>query len=129
MFSLLAQITWKQWRVHRLRTLLTLMGIALGVAVFFAVRTANLTLISSLTLTIEKLAGKATLQITGGEAGFLKLSGIPSGTRREFESPSPSSKSSPTLLLRMKAISWSSVWICLATASCASISSMKRGLR
>ncbi|MBK6797755.1 MAG: ABC transporter permease [Acidobacteria bacterium] len=70
MFSLLAQITWKQWRVHRLRTLLTLMGIALGVAVFFAVRTANLTLISSLTLTIEKLAGKATLQITGGEAGF-----------------------------------------------------------
>ncbi|MGH9799367.1 MAG: ABC transporter permease, partial [Blastocatellia bacterium] len=66
----LAQITWKQWRQHRLRTALTLLGIALGVAVFFGVRTANLTLLSSLTTTIEKLAGKATLQITGGESGF-----------------------------------------------------------
>ncbi|MBK8313574.1 MAG: hypothetical protein IPL01_05845 [Acidobacteria bacterium] len=46
------------------------MGIALGVAVFFAVRTANLTLISSLTLTIESLAGEATPWITGVEAGF-----------------------------------------------------------
>ncbi len=70
MLSVLAQITWKQWRQHRLRTALTLLGIALGVAVFFGVRTANLTLLSSLTTTIEKLAGKATLQITGGESGF-----------------------------------------------------------
>ena len=70
MISALANITWKQWRRHRLRTLLTLFGIALGVAVFFAVRTANVTLISSLTTTIEKVAGKATLQISGGESGF-----------------------------------------------------------
>ena len=54
MISALANITWKQWRRYRLRTLLTLLGIALGVAVFFAVRTANVTLISSLTTTIEK---------------------------------------------------------------------------
>src|SRR5262249_58244339 len=70
MISALANITWKQWRRHGLRTLLTTLGIALGVAVFFAVRTANVTLIASLTTTIEKLAGKATLQVTGGEAGF-----------------------------------------------------------
>ncbi len=70
MFSTLAEITWKQWRMHRLRTFLTLLGIALGVAVLFAVWTANLTLLSSLTLTIEKLAGKATLQIVGDEGGF-----------------------------------------------------------
>lgn len=70
MFSSLALITWKQWRQHKLRTVLTLLGIALGVAVFFGVRTANLTLLSSLTTTIEKLAGKATLQITGGDSGF-----------------------------------------------------------
>lgn len=70
MISALANITWKQWRRYRLRTLLTLLGIALGVAVFFAVRTANVTLISSLTTTIEKVAGKATLQISGGESGF-----------------------------------------------------------
>ena len=70
MISALANITWKQWRRHRLRTLLTLLGIALGVAIFFAVRTANVTLIKSLTTTIEKIAGKATLQISGGESGF-----------------------------------------------------------
>lgn len=70
MFAMLAQITWQQWRQHRLRTALTILGIALGVAVFFAVRTANVTLLSSLTTTIEKVAGKTTLQITGGEAGF-----------------------------------------------------------
>ncbi len=70
MFSMLALITVKQWRIHKLRTALTLLGIALGVAVFFAVRTANLTLLNSLTVTIEKLAGKATLQISGGEGGI-----------------------------------------------------------
>jgi putative ABC transport system permease protein len=70
MIGMLAQITWQQWRRHRLRTLLTVLGIALGVAVFFAVRTANVTLIASLTTTIEKLAGKATLQVVSGETGF-----------------------------------------------------------
>ena len=70
MLSSLASITWKQWRQHRLRTALTLLGIALGVAVYFAVRTANVTLLSSLTITIEKMAGKATLQIVGDEGGF-----------------------------------------------------------
>ena len=49
---------------------LTTLGIALGVAVFFAIRTGNATLLDSLTLTVEKLAGKATLQITAGESGF-----------------------------------------------------------
>src|SRR5215211_7855685 len=70
MFSMLAYVTWKQWRQHRLRTVLTLLGIALGVSVFFAVRTANVTLLSSLTTTIEKMAGKATLQVVGNEGGF-----------------------------------------------------------
>jgi putative ABC transport system permease protein len=70
MLTALASVTWKQWRQHRLRTALTLLGITIGVAVTFAVRTANLTLISSLATTIEKLAGKSTLQIVAGEAGF-----------------------------------------------------------
>jgi putative ABC transport system permease protein len=63
-------ITLKQWRSHKLRVALTTLGIALGVAVFFAVRTTNSTLLDSLRLTIEKLAGKATLQVTAGESGF-----------------------------------------------------------
>jgi putative ABC transport system permease protein len=70
MFSTLAFITWQQWRRHKLRLALTLVAVALGVAVFFAVRTANVTLLHSLNLTIEKLAGKATLQVVAGEAGF-----------------------------------------------------------
>jgi putative ABC transport system permease protein len=63
-------ITLKQWRSHKLRVALTTLGIALGVAVFFAVRTTNITLLDSLRLTVEKLAGKATLQVTAGESGF-----------------------------------------------------------
>lgn len=66
----LVDITISQWRRHRMRTLLTMLGIALGVSVLFAVRTANQTLLSSLNVTIEKLAGKATLQIVGDEGGF-----------------------------------------------------------
>ena len=66
----LGQVTSRQWGAHRLRTLLTILGISLGVAVLFAVRTANLTLLSSLSLTVEKLAGKATLQLVGNEGGF-----------------------------------------------------------
>jgi putative ABC transport system permease protein len=63
-------ITRRQWRGHRIRVVLTTLGIALGVAVFFAIRTANGALLDSLKLTVEKMAGKATLQVTAGEAGF-----------------------------------------------------------
>jgi len=66
----LAFITLRQWRIHKLRLALTILGIGLGVAAFFAVRTANTTLLNSLQVTVEKLAGKATLQITAGESGF-----------------------------------------------------------
>ncbi len=63
-------ITLRQWGLHKLRVTLTVLGIALGVSVFFAIRTTNATLLDSLKLTVEKLAGKATLQITSGESGF-----------------------------------------------------------
>lgn len=70
MLSTLAFITFQQWHQHKLRLILTIIGIILGTTVFFAVRTANITLLNSLTVTIEKLAGKATLQIVAGESGF-----------------------------------------------------------
>lgn len=50
--------------------MLTVLGIALGVAVFFGIRTANATLLASLRVTVEKAAGKATLQVAAGESGF-----------------------------------------------------------
>ena len=70
MISALWQITFRQWGTHRLRVSMTTLGIALGVAVFFAIRTANAALLDSLTLTVERLAGKSTLQISAGETGF-----------------------------------------------------------
>lgn len=70
MMRALAFVTLRQWGQHRLRLFLTLVGIALGVAVFFAVRTANTTLISSLAATVEELAGHATLQVSAGEASL-----------------------------------------------------------
>ncbi len=70
MISTLAFITFRQWHHHRLRVALTLLGIILGVAVFFSARTADTSVRASLKSTIEKIAGKATLQITAGESGF-----------------------------------------------------------
>ncbi|MGD0908613.1 MAG: FtsX-like permease family protein [Candidatus Acidiferrales bacterium] len=70
MYTALWHVTSRQWKGHRLRVVLTTLGIALGVAVFFAVRTANATLLDSLKVTVERLAGKSTLEITAGETGF-----------------------------------------------------------
>jgi putative ABC transport system permease protein len=70
MISALWQVASRQWGTHRLRVAMTTLGIALGVAVFFAIRTANSALLESLTLTVEHLAGKSTLEVTSGETGF-----------------------------------------------------------
>jgi len=70
MISALWQVAWRQWGTHRLRVAMTTLGIALGVAVFFAIRTANAALLDSLTLTVERLAGKSTLEVSAGETGF-----------------------------------------------------------
>lgn len=70
MWTPLIAISLKQWNRHKLRTLLTITGIMLGVAAHFAIRTANITLTGSLKTTVEKLAGKANLQISAGEIGF-----------------------------------------------------------
>ncbi len=70
MISALWQVTSRQWGTHRLRVVMTTLGIALGVAVFFAIRTANSALLESLTLTVERMAGKSTLEVSAGETGF-----------------------------------------------------------
>ncbi|MGH9818806.1 MAG: ABC transporter permease, partial [Pyrinomonadaceae bacterium] len=70
MIGALTLVTGRQWRLHKLRLILTTLGIALGVAIFFAIQSTNTTLVDSLHTTIEKLAGKATLQLTSGDSGF-----------------------------------------------------------
>lgn len=70
MWTTLIFLILRQWQIHRLRLALTLLGIILGVSVYFAMRTANSALLGSLKQTIEMLAGKADLQVTAGDAGL-----------------------------------------------------------
>lgn len=70
MIPALLHVALRQWGTHRLRVAMTTLGIALGVSVFFAIRTANAALLDSLTLTVERLAGKSTLEVSAGETGF-----------------------------------------------------------
>jgi len=48
---------------------MTVLSIALGVAACFAIDTSNRALLDSLSTTVQRLAGNATLQITAGESG------------------------------------------------------------
>ena len=55
---------------HRLRSLLTLAGIALGVAVLVAMYEANQSVLAGLRQTIAQIAGASELQISAGDTGI-----------------------------------------------------------
>ncbi|MCU1384006.1 MAG: hypothetical protein JWL71_2703 [Acidobacteria bacterium] len=67
---LLRLISWPYFRTHVLRTVLTTMGIVLGVAVFVGMHTANQSVLFAFSQTIDRIAGKTDLQVTAGENGF-----------------------------------------------------------
>ena len=67
---LLRLITWPYVRRHKLRTVLTTLGIVLGVSVFIGMHTANQSVLYAFYKTVDRIAGKAELQITAGEGGF-----------------------------------------------------------
>jgi putative ABC transport system permease protein len=67
---LLRLISWQYVRKHRLRSLLTTMGIVLGVTIFVGMHAAGASVLSALNTTIDRIAGKTQLQVTSGEAGF-----------------------------------------------------------
>jgi len=67
---LLRLISWPYFRKHILRTLLTTAGIVIGVAVFVGMHTANESVLVAFSETIDRIAGKAELEITAGETGF-----------------------------------------------------------
>jgi putative ABC transport system permease protein len=52
------------------RTALTVMGIALGVSVAVAIRSANVEVLRSFEDSVIAVAGRATIQVTGGELGL-----------------------------------------------------------
>lgn len=68
--SLLRLITWQYLRRHKFRAVLTLAGIAIGVAVFVGMHAANQSVLYSFTRTVDQIAGKTQLQVSAGEAGF-----------------------------------------------------------
>jgi len=63
-------LTWPYVRKHKLRSLLTLFGIVLGVAVFVGMHTANRTVSRAFNKTVDRIAGAAQLQVSAGETGF-----------------------------------------------------------
>jgi putative ABC transport system permease protein len=67
---LLKLISWPYVRKHRLRWLLTLAGIVLGVAVFVGMHTANQSVLYAFHQTVDRIAGATQLQISAGETGF-----------------------------------------------------------
>ena len=64
------RISWPYHRRHALRTALTTTSVALGVAVFVGMHTANDTVRAAFAQTIDRIAGKTELQVTAGEAAF-----------------------------------------------------------
>ncbi len=67
---LLRLISWPYLKKHAVRSLLTVIGIVLGVAVFVAMHTANQAVFFAFERTVDRIAGAAQLQVTAGEAGF-----------------------------------------------------------
>ena len=67
---LLRLITWPYVRKHVLRTVLTVGGIALGVAVFVGMNSANASVLLRVLADRRSIAGKTELQVTAGETGF-----------------------------------------------------------
>jgi putative ABC transport system permease protein len=67
---LLRLISWPYFRKHVLRTMLTIAGIVLGVAVFVGMHTANQSVLFAFSRTVDRIAGKTEIQVTAGETGF-----------------------------------------------------------
>ena len=68
--NLLRLITWPYLRRHRLRSVLTTIGITLGVALLVGMHTADDSVLRAFNDTMDRISGKAQLQVTAGDAGF-----------------------------------------------------------
>jgi putative ABC transport system permease protein len=67
---LLRTVSIPRMREHRVRTTLTALGIALGVAVLVGVVIVSRSIVIGVTQTVDDLAGKADLQVSGSAAGI-----------------------------------------------------------
>src|SRR2546425_13210853 len=69
MFAPLRLIARRHLFERPLRTMITILGVGLGVSVSVAIRTANVDVLKSFEETVSAVAGRATLQGSGGELG------------------------------------------------------------
>ena len=69
MWFLLRGVTWPYFKKHWVITALTLAGVSLGVGVYIAIELSSASLRMSLRRTVDKIAGKAQLEVASGEAG------------------------------------------------------------
>ncbi len=87
---LLRLISWPYARKHLLRTLLTMAGIVLGVAVFVGMHTANESVLAAFHQTIDRIAGPDAAADFGGRARvFEKTCWKKCRTFREVRAASP----------------------------------------
>jgi putative ABC transport system permease protein len=67
---LIRLVAWRSLSRDRMRSLVTILGVALGVAVVLAIRLANEGVLESFRSSLDHVAGKSRLQVSAGEQGF-----------------------------------------------------------
>jgi len=75
--SILVTLAWRSLWTHKLRTVLTIVSIVLGVAVILAVRTANRSTINSVEALLNEAAGKASLTVESAVSSRQAQIGFP----------------------------------------------------
>src|SRR5574341_55005 len=70
LLSLLRRVSLKHVRHQKARTIIAMLGIALGVATIVAIDIVNASVLRSFEDSINHITGKAVLQVTDGESGF-----------------------------------------------------------
>jgi putative ABC transport system permease protein len=67
---LLTRLIFRPILQEKVKMLLTITGVTLGVAIFLAIRLANISILESFKASLEAVSGRATLQVSAGEMGF-----------------------------------------------------------
>ncbi len=70
LYHVIRLVAWRTLSRDRMRSLITILGVALGVAVVLAIRLANDGVLESFRKSLDHVVGKSRLQVTAGEAGF-----------------------------------------------------------
>lgn len=70
MWNLFVYVGFRYLKMKPIRSLLTVVGISLGVALFIGIRIINQSTLNSFQENIEAVAGKATLSVSAGDSGF-----------------------------------------------------------